>query len=81
MKIALDNMAGGNLVRAYEPGRVQIRDAYYVTSLIVSRDRLLTEPHQIVDGMIQIPLGPGWGVELDWEYVEAHASMDTRMAL
>ena len=43
MKIALDNMAGANLVKAYEPGRVQIRDAYYATSLIVSRDRLLTD--------------------------------------
>lgn len=40
------------------------------------RDRLLTEPHQIVDGIIRIPQGPGWGVELDWEYVEAHARVD-----
>ena len=43
------------------------------------RDRLLTEPHQIVDGLIHIPQGPGWGVELDWEYVEAHARVDVRM--
>jgi uncharacterized protein len=32
----------GNLVKAYEPGRVQIRNDYYATSLIVSRDRLLS---------------------------------------
>jgi uncharacterized protein len=43
MKIALDNTAGGHLVKAYEPGRVQILDDYYVTSLIVSRDQLLTD--------------------------------------
>jgi len=43
MKIALDNPAGANLVKAYEPGRVQIRNDYYATSLIVSRDRLLTD--------------------------------------
>lgn len=43
MKIALDNPADANLVKAYEPGRVQIRNDYYATSLIVSRDRLLTD--------------------------------------
>ena len=45
------------------------------------RDRLLTQPHQIEEGIIQIPQGPGWGVELDWEYVEANASVDTRVEL
>jgi L-alanine-DL-glutamate epimerase-like enolase superfamily enzyme len=40
------------------------------------RDRLLTEPHQVVEGIIQVPQGPGWGVELDWEYLEAHARVD-----
>jgi len=43
MKIAFDNTVGGNLIRAYQPGQVQIRDDYYVASLIVSRDRLLTD--------------------------------------
>lgn len=43
MKFALDNMVSGNQVRTYEPGRVQIRDDCYVASLIVSRDRLLTD--------------------------------------
>lgn len=37
---------------------------------------MLAELHQIMDGVIQIPQGPGWGVELDWEYVEAHARVD-----
>ena len=46
MKIALDNPAGANLVKAYEPGRVQIRNDYYATSLIVSRDRLLSDWQQ-----------------------------------
>jgi len=45
------------------------------------RDRLLTRPHRVEEGIIQIPQGPGWGVELDWAYVEANASLDTRMAL
>jgi len=44
-----------------------------------TRDRLLTEPHHIVEGMIHIPQGPGWGVELDWEYVEAQARIDERI--
>jgi L-alanine-DL-glutamate epimerase-like enolase superfamily enzyme len=45
------------------------------------RDRLLTRPHQIEEGIVQIPQGPGWGVELDWAYVEANASLDTRIEL
>jgi D-arabinonate dehydratase len=45
------------------------------------RDRLLTQPHRIEDGIIQIPQGPGWGVELDWDYVEANATLDTRIEL
>ena len=51
MKMALDNATAGNVVTAYEPGRVQIRDRHHVSSLIVSRDRLLTDwaPRQIND--------------------------------
>jgi len=41
MKIALDNPAGVNAIRSYEPGRVQIREHYYTRSLIVLRDELL----------------------------------------
>ena len=43
MKFALDNMVSGNQVKTYEPGRVQILGDCYVASLIVSRDRLLTD--------------------------------------
>jgi L-alanine-DL-glutamate epimerase-like enolase superfamily enzyme len=26
-----------------------------------------------------VPQGPGWGVELDWEFVKAHAHLDMRI--
>lgn len=39
------------------------------------RDRLLTTPIEISDGLVEIPDGPGIGVELDEEYVE-HVRMD-----
>jgi uncharacterized protein len=40
MKIALDGAVGVNTIKAYEPGRVQIRERYFSTSLIVLRDQL-----------------------------------------
>jgi len=43
MKMALDGAFGGNTIKAYEPGRVQIRDRYFSTSLIVLRDHLLID--------------------------------------
>jgi len=43
------------------------------------RDSLLTTPHRIHDGLIDVPQGPGWGVELDWDVIEAHATMDRRI--
>ena len=43
------------------------------------RDRILTQPFEIVDGWIDVPQGPGWGVELDWEFIEAHAHLDMRI--
>lgn len=43
MKMALDGAVGVNVVKTYEPGRVQIRERYYSTSLIVLRDELLTD--------------------------------------
>ena len=43
------------------------------------RARLWLKPPQIVDGLIQIPQGPGWSMELNWEYVEAHARVDQRI--
>lgn len=42
MKMALDDNGGANLVRAYEPGRVHIRDQTYTESLIALPDRLFT---------------------------------------
>ena len=43
------------------------------------RDRILTEPFEVVDGLIEIPQGPGWGVELDWDVVERYAESDRRI--
>jgi len=40
MKMALDGAVGVNVIKTYEPGRVQIRDRYFETSLIVLRDHL-----------------------------------------
>lgn len=42
MKIALDNPTAVNVIRRYERGRVQIRERYYTSSLIVTPDQLLT---------------------------------------
>lgn len=39
------------------------------------RDRLLTDPIVMRDGLVQVPDGPGIGVELDEDYVK-HARMD-----
>lgn len=49
MKMALDNAGNVNLVSSYEPGRVRIREHSYSTSLIILRDRLITdwEPDRI----------------------------------
>jgi uncharacterized protein len=43
MKMALDGAVGVNTIKAYEPGRVQIRDRYFSTSLIVLPDQLLAD--------------------------------------
>jgi uncharacterized protein len=42
MKMALDDGSGVNLVRAYEDGRVSIREQTYTQSLIALPDRLFT---------------------------------------
>ena len=36
MKMALDGAPNANLVRSYEPGRVQVRDREYTNSTIIS---------------------------------------------
>ena len=40
MKMALDDSGAPNVVRSYEPGRVQIRDTVHQRSLIALPDRL-----------------------------------------
>jgi L-alanine-DL-glutamate epimerase-like enolase superfamily enzyme len=44
------------------------------------RDRILQQPFEIIGGKIQVPDGPGWGVELDWEAVERYAHTDARIS-
>ncbi|MCG6965571.1 MAG: Mth938-like domain-containing protein [Chromatiaceae bacterium] len=48
MKMSLDNASGVNVVNSYEPGRVQIRDQVFTTSMIVLPKLLLPdwEPRQ-----------------------------------
>jgi galactonate dehydratase len=37
------------------------------------RERILTAPAEVVqDGYMRVPTGPGWGVELDEEFLHAH---------
>lgn len=36
-------------------------------------DDLLTEPLEVEDGYVQVPEGPGFGIELDTDVVEDHA--------
>ena len=43
MKMALDDSGALNVVRSYEPGRVQIRDAFYERSLIALPDSLFAD--------------------------------------
>jgi uncharacterized protein len=43
MKMALDNASGVNTIRSYEPGRVQIRERHFTSSLIVLPKQLLTD--------------------------------------
>ena len=45
MKMALDDTGGLNVIRAYEPGRVLIREQTYTRSLIALPDWLLAEWH------------------------------------
>jgi L-alanine-DL-glutamate epimerase-like enolase superfamily enzyme len=37
------------------------------------RESLLTQPHEVVDGRIKIPAGPGLGVTIDEEHVRSVA--------
>lgn len=42
MKFTEDNQLQGNLIHSYEPGQVQVGDEVFKTSLIISRDWLLS---------------------------------------
>jgi galactonate dehydratase len=45
-------------------------------SVIDIYNRCLAEPIDIRDGQLYLPDGPGLGVDLDWDYVRAHAHPD-----
>lgn len=61
MKMALDGAVGVNLIRTYEPGRVQIRDRYFSRSLIVLPDELLTDwQPRSADQLRSTDLKPIW---------------------
>lgn len=53
MKMALDNPSGVNVIRSYEPGRVQIREKVFTRSLIVSPDRLLPDWQATAPGALR----------------------------
>ena len=54
-------------VAAAAPGRVTAIDTHWIWQ---DGQRLTREPLQIVGGMVQVPKGPGMGVELDMAEVE-----------
>ncbi len=40
------------------------------------RDLIMAEPLSVTDGMVQVPTGPGWGIELNWDVVRAHTTSE-----
>ncbi|MFQ5425968.1 MAG: mandelate racemase/muconate lactonizing enzyme family protein [Gaiellales bacterium] len=36
------------------------------------QERLVTNPPELRDGTIELPTGPGLGVDVDWDFVESH---------
>lgn len=40
------------------------------------RDLIMAEPLRVTDGMVQVPTGPGWGIELNWDVVRAHTTSE-----
>lgn len=53
MKMALDDAPGANLITAYSPGRVRVRDREFDRSLIVLPGRLLTDWEPVDAGMLR----------------------------
>ncbi len=51
MKMALDGAPNANLIRSYEPGRVQVRDREYTTSTIISATNIVENwpPNAVAD--------------------------------
>jgi glucarate dehydratase len=62
-------------VAAAAPGKVTAIDTHWIWQ---DGQRLTKEPLQIVDGKIDVPVGPGLGIEVDLEQIEhAHALYNT----
>jgi L-alanine-DL-glutamate epimerase-like enolase superfamily enzyme len=36
----------------------------------------MAEPLRVTDGMVQVPTGPGWGIELNWDVVRGHTTSE-----
>lgn len=43
MKMALDGAAGANMIKSYEPGRVEIRGRFFTRSLVVLPDSVIAD--------------------------------------
>jgi glucarate dehydratase len=62
-------------VAAAAPGRITAIDTHWIWQ---DGQRLTKEPLKIVDGRIDVPVGPGLGIEVDMEQIErAHALYTT----
>jgi glucarate dehydratase len=65
-------------VAAAAPGNVTAIDTHWIWQ---DGQRLTREPLQIVDGRIEVPTGPGLGVEVDMERIEQANALYTTMGL
>ena len=65
-------------VAAAAPGSVTAIDTHWIWQ---DGQRLTREPLQIVDGRIEVPTGPGLGVEVDMERIEQANALYTTMGL
>ena len=65
-------------VAAAAPGNVTAIDTHWIWQ---DGQRLPREPLQIVDGRIEVPTGPGLGVEVDMERIEQANALYTTMGL
>jgi glucarate dehydratase len=65
-------------VAAAAPGNVTAIDTHWIWQ---EGQRLTRKPLQIVDGRIEVPAGPGLGVEVDMERIEQANALYTTMGL